>query len=79
MMENLRRLVWKTESLSESTATTTRDNSLPTIPEEDSSTELDQGHDDQNNGYADEIIDTPQIYSELVKHNGPTYNYTWCY
>ncbi|CAG8594211.1 3574_t:CDS:10 [Paraglomus occultum] len=71
MMENLRRLVWKTESLSESTATTTRDESLPTIPEE-SSTEFDQTHDDESNGYANGTVETPQIYSDLVNHNGPT-------
>ena len=67
-MENLRRLVWKTESLSEATATTTKEKPLPTIPED---SELDQAHFDQNNGYADEIVDTPQIYSDLVNHNGP--------
>ena len=74
-MESLRRLVWKTESLSGSTATTTQDKSLPTISEDisspNNSTELDQAHFDQNNAYTDEIVGTPQIYSELVKNNGP--------
>jgi len=65
MMENLRRLVWKIESLSEATATTTKEKSLPTIPEDN---ELD--HFDQSNGYVDEIVD-PQIYGSLVKHNEP--------
>jgi len=75
MMENLRRLVWKTESLSEQTTTMAKENHLPTISEDDASpnysTELDQAHFDQSNGYADGIVDGPQIYSELVKHNGP--------
>ena len=42
MMENLRRLVWKTESLSEATATTTEEKSLPTIPEDNELDHFDQ-------------------------------------
>ncbi|RHZ55702.1 hypothetical protein Glove_411g12 [Diversispora epigaea] len=72
MMESLRRLVWKTESLSGSTSATTKENSLATIAEDvSSSPELDQAHFDQNNGYSDEVVSTPQIYSELVRNNGP--------
>ncbi|RHZ76590.1 hypothetical protein Glove_195g36 [Diversispora epigaea] len=69
MMESLRRLVWKTESLSGSTSATTKENSLATIAEEVS--EIDQAHFDQNNGYGDEVVGTPQIYSEPVRNNRP--------
>ena len=79
MMENLRRLVWKVESLSGTTNGVTKEKQLPAIPEEHEdvsshhSTESNQLHQlqsDQNN-LGDAVGGTPQIHSELNVHDVP--------
>src|SRR6266511_4694373 len=80
MMENLRRLVWKVESLSKTTnlrSRATKEIPLPTIPEENEdasshhSKESSQAQFDDFGDAVEETLETPQIYNELAIHNVP--------
>ena len=78
-MENLRRLVWKVESLSGITnlrsKATKEEKPLPTIPEENEENEDVSSHHSRESSqvqfddFGDAVGETPRIYNDLTTRN----------
>lgn len=70
MLENLRRLVWKVESLSGITnlrsKATKEKKPLPTIPEENDDVSSHHSRESKFDDFGDAVGETPQIYNDLT-------------
>ena len=75
MLENLRRLVWKVESLSGITnlrsKATKEEKPLPTIPEENEDVSSHHSRESGQDDFGDAVGETPRIYNDLTTRNVP--------